>query len=146
MSQDQFSSTERTIILLATPLENYGTLGESFAAIAESRQRQFADWPETKGTDAGGRTAEQWLILIDYYTDLAKAAYARTGVGTPEGRALQAKYAAILANLSLWYLQSTVGPVNDDKRAAGAAVIGAVGGCRFHSSTPYPTECGPADN
>lgn len=146
-----FSSTERSLIRLATSLENYGTISEALAMLAAVRVRQIESHPEVADTDAGGRTKEQWIVLLNHYIERLNLSYANADLRTTDGRARVAYSAAIIANLALWLVQSTVSEFNDDMRAdVGAKAIGAeppVDGCFFHSATtPYPTECGPADN
>lgn len=138
MSREQMSKIELDIIRLATPLENYGTIAEAFEALANTRDYQLKAWPAATRPDAGGRTPEEWQLLLNHYITKLNAVYAESDGNTPEGHARYAKYAAIVANLALWLVQATVGPVNDDKRAVeGAAAIGApapVDGCKFHTA------------
>lgn len=114
--KDGLSQIEQDLIKLATPLENYGTIGEALAEIANARQYQISKWRGVSGPDAGGRLPEEWLLLLNRYVAKTNEVYAESDGSTPEGRIRMSKYAGILANLAIWYVQSTIGQANDDKR------------------------------
>lgn len=118
MSTDGLTPIEQNIVRMATALENYGTLSEAIEAIATARTFQRSQWPAVNATDAGGRTAEEWQLLLNHAIAKLNAVYYESNGTTPEGRARYAKYAAVVANLSLWLVQATIGTVNDDKRIA----------------------------
>lgn len=103
---------------MALPVAKYATVPEALDAIGLARDFQTSGsaWPATTGADAGGRTAEEWLCLLQHYQNKIMHVYAESDGDTPEGRARFAKYAAILANLALWLVQSTQGPVLADRK------------------------------
>src|SRR5260370_13571338 len=109
------STFELDLVRLATPLENYGTLAEAIGSIADARDYQRKDWPAVRDIDAGGRQTEEWILLVSRYSRKLEDVYAESP-DTPQGRARVAKYAAIVANLALSLVQSTIGTVNDEKR------------------------------
>lgn len=138
---DGLSETEKAIVGLATPLENYGTVTEALAAIADARKFQIKKW-QVNGVDANNRPAEEWQLLVEAYVAKSQQVYAESDGRTPEGRIRYAKYAAIVANLSFWWLQSTIGQANDDKRQqASEKQLAQQAGCTFHGS-PEASECG----
>jgi len=94
----------------------YLTLGQALEKINDARAYQLKPWPSTSLVNAGGRPFEEWLVLIDVYLAKLKAVYAETpsfkGDGDEpnlEGLARIEKYAAIVANLAVWAVQSAKG-------------------------------------
>lgn len=139
--KDSLSPIEQSLVGLATPLENYGTVAEALEAIAHARAFQIKKWGVNK-PDGNGRPAEEWQLLVEAYVAKSQQVYAESDGRTPEGRIRYAKYAAIVANLAFWWLQSTIGQANDDKRQQKSEQqLAHQTGCTFHSA-PEASECG----
>jgi hypothetical protein len=94
---------------------NYSSVEKALTVIADAREYQTKAWPDTLGYDAGNRPAEEWLCLLQHYQNKLMAVYSESDGKTVEGRARFAKYAAVVANLALWLVQATQGPVLRDK-------------------------------
>jgi len=109
----------------------YQTFEEAIQLIEDARIYQAKAWPNTEKENAGGRPFEEWMVLIRHYITKLEAVYTETpgnilseehlkrglaGVYVPnvEGRKRVRKYAAILANLTVWAVQSAVGSAHSD--------------------------------
>ncbi len=139
MSQEQLGRTELAIVRLATPIEDFGTLAESFEAMADARQEQLRGSLSFNQSDAGGRTPLDFSIrLRDASTQAVEAATSDARHSTRKTQRRLVREAARAANEALWLLQSVIsGAVYDEWLTKGAATIGApapVDGCKFHSS------------
>ena len=96
----------------------YATVPEALAVVADARQHQVeVAWKDVAEPDAGGRSSEEWLLLLNHYITKVNAVYTESDGSTVEGRARMTKYAGILANIALWYVQATAGLSNADKAA-----------------------------
>lgn len=106
-------------------MESKGTVNkyESFEAaieaVKDARDFQTKAWPNTIKENAGGRPFEEWLVLADHYVTKLKAVYTETpGLKlnletgeyeyNEEGAKRIKKYAAIVANLYMWAVQSAL--------------------------------------
>jgi len=94
-------------------MDRYKNLDEALILICDARDFQMQKWPSTEVINGGGRTLEEWIVLMDVYLAKLKAVYAETpafigdgDVPNEEGLTRVEKYAAILANLALWAVQS----------------------------------------
>lgn len=110
------------------PGVQYASVQEAVALVSDARAYQVKAWPSTSQGNGGERPLEEWFILLDVYIAKLKAVYAETpsyvGDGdraNTEGRKRIVKYAAIVANLTLWLLQAAEGhaqtgqePAQDD--------------------------------
>lgn len=140
--KDRLSPIEQSIVALATPLDNYGTIAEALAELARARKYQLSQWRGVAGPDAGGRLPEEWLLLLNRYVAKANEVYAECDGSTPAGRIRFAKYIGILGNLAFWAVQSVVGQANDDRRQLESEQqLAQQTGCKFHSA-PESGECG----
>jgi hypothetical protein len=94
----------------------YKSFEEAIERIEDAREYQMSAWPSTTLENAGGRPFEQWAYMLDHYTNKLREVYTTTpsflddGM-TPnvEGRKRIEKYAAIVANLAIWMVQSAAG-------------------------------------
>jgi len=143
--KDGLSETEKALVGLATPLENYGTITEALQELARARAFQIAKWG-INGVDGNGRSSEEWQLLVEAYVAKSQQVYAESDGRTPEGRIRYAKYAGIVANLALWWLQSVIGQANDDKRQqVSEQQLAQQSGCTFHAvprAVPEFSDCG----
>lgn len=101
---------EQVLAALSTPLDQYGTVLEALAKIADAREFQKGAWPAIVNNDANGRSLEEWILLMQAYQTKLVQVYAESNGSTAEGRARVLKYAAISANLSLWAVQAALSP------------------------------------
>src|SRR5579859_6239979 len=104
--KDKLSPIEQSIVALATPLDNYGTIAEALAEMAAARKYQISQWKRVSGPDAGGRLPEEWLLLLNRYVAKANEVYTDADGSTAQGRIRVSKYAGILTNLAFWWLQA----------------------------------------
>lgn len=81
--------------------------------VMETREFQTKTWPSLTEPN---RPFEEWLVLADVYIAKLKAIYAETPSYIDDGKTLNVKgleriekYAAIVANLYLWAVQSAKG-------------------------------------
>lgn len=114
-------SQQLSLQYLISPVKKYANIVDVFASIDAARGHQFSEWPQTAATDAGDRPTEEWIVLLQHYQNKLLAVYSESDGNSVEGRARVAKYAAIIANLSFWLVQATLGPVVQDRAAALAA-------------------------
>lgn len=94
----------------------YKSFEEAIERVLDAREYQMKAWPSTQQENAGGRPFEQWCYMLDHYVVKLREVYTTTpsfiGDGTVpnvEGRKRIEKYAAIVANLALWAVQSAAG-------------------------------------
>ena len=100
---------------LATQVCEYATTPRALARLADARAYQMKDWPSTSKVDAGGRSTEEWILLLQRYQNKLVEVYAESDGSTKAGLERMAKYAAIQANLALWLLQAAQGQVDNFK-------------------------------
>jgi len=93
-------------------MDRYKNLEEALILIGDARDYQMKNWPSVV-INGGGRTLEEWIILMDVYLTKLKEIYAKTpafigdgDVPNEDGLNRIEKYAAILANLAIWAVQS----------------------------------------
>lgn len=91
----------------------YISLEHANTLVVEARAYQAKAWPSTTEPD---RPFEEWVLLTDVYMTKLKAVYAETPSYINDGNELNLaglarieKYAAIVANLALWMVQSAKG-------------------------------------
>lgn len=104
------------MVLSALPVKNYASVEEALVAIDAAREHQTNPWPDVQKVDAGGRSVEEWLCLLQNYQNKLMAVYSECDGSTVEGRARMTKYAALQANLALWLVQATLGLSKKDKQ------------------------------
>jgi hypothetical protein len=108
----------------------YQTFEEAIELVKDARGYQAKAWPNTELTNAGGRPFEEWMLLLHHYMTKLDAVYTETPGNLPtvvgadgrgreyrpniEGRKRVRKYAAIVANLAIWAVQSALGSAYAD--------------------------------
>ncbi len=111
--------------IFTKPEENiYQTFEEAIALVKDAREFQAKAWPNTEKLNAGGRPFEEWIVLLNHYMTKLHEVYTVTPGNVPnlqgeyvpniEGRQRVRKYAAIVANLAIWAVQSAVGSAYSD--------------------------------
>jgi hypothetical protein len=144
---------------LATHVNQYATMPRTLARVADARAYQIKDWPGTAQVDAGGRSTEEWIVLLQAYQSKLVQVYAESNGSTKEGLERLAKYAAIQANLALWLLQAAQGAadnfadltkmtpeaqeaylLNQFGLKKPAVAPGETDGCKYHTA-PEPEDC-----
>src|SRR5258708_6518798 len=104
---------------LATPLDKYATVLEALSIIADARDYQVSvAWKDVALPDAGGRSSEEWLCLLQHAQNKLMGVYYETPGSTLEGLKRMQKYAGIQANLALWLVQATAGAVQEFQKKA----------------------------
>lgn len=103
-------------ILLSTLRDTYESFEAAIGYVKDARDFQMKEWPNTQRANAGGRPFEEWLVLLRRYITKMEEVYAETpgtdkvtNLPNVEGRKRIRKYAAIIANLAVWAVQSAVG-------------------------------------
>ncbi len=98
--------------------QNYKTLEEALALVADAREFQTKSWPSTKQANGGERPFEAQLLLVEEYVLRLRKVWNETpgyiddgNVPNEEGRKRVEKYAAIVANLALWMVQAATGEI-----------------------------------
>lgn len=103
----------------------YQTFEEAVELVKDARAYQAKAWPNTELLNAGGRPFEEWVVLLHHYVTKLDDVYTTTPGLLPtvvdaegrghdyrpniEGRKRVRKYAAIVANLAMWAVQSALG-------------------------------------
>lgn len=143
---------------LATQVLEYATMPRVLARVADARAYQMKDWPGTQQVDAGGRSTEEWIVLLQAYQAKLVQVYTESDGSTKEGLDRLAKYAAIQANLALWLLQAAQGAADnfevdlstlspEEQKAhllktfnivEPTVAPGETDGCKYHSSDDKP--------
>jgi hypothetical protein len=125
--------SEEAIALLAAKQNSYQTFAEAIALVRDAREFQAKAWPNTEKQNAGGRPFEEWVVLLHHYMTKLDEVYTTTPGNIPdpkavvddacggpryipniEGRKRVRKYAAIVANLAVWAVQSALGSAYSD--------------------------------
>jgi hypothetical protein len=93
----------------------YLPFDDAVKLILDARDYQTKVWPSLIEPD---RPLEEWIVLLDVYLAKLKAVYAETPSYINDGTELNKtglarieKYAAIVANLSVWAIQAAKGVV-----------------------------------
>lgn len=108
----------------------YQTFEEAIDLVKDARAFQAKAWPNTELANAGGRPFEEWVLLLHHYMTKLDEVYTTTPGNLPtvvdadgrgreyrpnvEGRKRVRKYAAIIANLAVWAVQSALGSAYSD--------------------------------
>lgn len=102
----------------------YLTFYEAIAKLQDARAFQTKAWPSLTEPN---RPFEEWLVLTDVYLAKLKAVYAETPSYINDGNELNLvglarieKYAAIVANLMVWAVQSAKGTAKEESKPAWA--------------------------
>jgi hypothetical protein len=105
-------------------MAKYESFEAAVAAVKDAREYQIGKWPNVAREDAGGRPFEEWALMLHHYIDKLTSVYTETPGNLPtvvsedgvileympniEGRKRVKKYAAIVANLAMWAVQSAM--------------------------------------
>lgn len=96
--------------------QHYLTLDHAIDLTKDARNYQTKTWPSTKQANCGERTFEAQMLLLEEYTLRLRRVWNETqsyvddgDVPNVLGRKRIEKYAAIVANIALWAVQSATG-------------------------------------
>jgi hypothetical protein len=111
----------------------YESFETAIEAVKDAREYQMKAWPNTALENAGGRPFEEWALMLNHYVTKLNAVYTETPGNTAvtpttlgdadggeeyvpnvEGRKRIKKYAAIVANLAIWAIQSAMDGAGDN--------------------------------